>query len=747
MPDPINYLIGRGETLIQPIELASGGGEKAHPYTFDEALDRLTPELEVMAESIDRLPPLACPNDEAVISITLHPSYLAKSYHPSRLLSGLGLRQVGSRESRLMPSKWTQKKPPTQPMIAPELFIAGDRKRLANIAQLLTRYRDDGVYDDFRRIEHIRPLGLDRLKTIAGDDVLPPLEVILHADASKPWGDDVLRGFRRWCESIGVAPDFSHRQQVGGLAFLGFRAPRSELNRLSEFAFLRTVRRMPRLTLRDVDLRTFETDQVFAVDHTIEAPLAEGITVAVFDGGLPDEHPFGDVVTARDVPGLSAPVATAIRHGVQVTSALLHGPLARTAAPARPFSRVEHWRVIDEDGDDFELMATLDRIIDVLEQNRYEFVSLSLGPDEAMLDDDVHVWTSRLDQFAATGQTLVVSAAGNNGHFDKASGLCRVQPAADGVNVLAVGAADRLGNGWSRAPYSATGPGRSPGLVKPDIIAFGGSDDEPFFALDESGMARGVTGTSFAAPAAARLGIGLKALFGSQLSAMAVKALLVHQAECGSHSQIEVGWGCLPADLDELATCAPSEATVVYQGTLEPSRYRRFLLPVPAGGFSGMVGIRATFVAATAVDPEDAINYTRTGVGITFRPKTVGPKGVYKLDGELRERSAHKPEGFFGRSAVFETEQVLRDDAQRWEAVLKAKKRFRSTTLDQPVFDIEHLARANGQAAVRTDTVNYALIVTIADGSADLYNRVIRTYGGRLVAMRPQIEIPIRTGL
>ena len=109
MADPINYLIGRGETLVQPISLASGGGEKAHPYSFDEAFARLKPELDSLKSAVDALPSLACPNDEAVVSLTLHPSYLAKSYHPTRLLNGLGLRQVGSRESRVMPERWTQR--------------------------------------------------------------------------------------------------------------------------------------------------------------------------------------------------------------------------------------------------------------------------------------------------------------------------------------------------------------------------------------------------------------------------------------------------------------------------------------------------------------------------------------------------------------------------------------------------------------------------------------------------------------
>ena len=745
MAGPINFLIGRGESLIQPISLASGGGEKAHPYSVDETFVRLSSELEHLSEIVTDIPDLACPNGEAVISITLHPAYLAKSYHPSKLLSGLGLRQVGSRERRLIPDKWTQKEAPAAPLVAPELFIAGDRTKLANFGEAVRQSGEVALLDEFRRIEHIAPLGADRLHKVPGDEEYPPLEVVLHADASQVWGEEVLRGFWKWCSKLGVEFDWSRRQQVGGLSFLGFYAPRPILPQLTQFAFLRAVRRMPKLTYRDGEFGHVEDGPTFPVLLGAHEVLDAELRAAIFDGGLAADHPFPPYVTARDAPGVAAPLPEGLRHGAQVTSALLYGSLVEGQSPPPPFSAVDHWRVLDDSGDDFELMTTLDRIMDVLEQHPYQVVSLSLGPDEALLDDDVHVWTSRLDQFAAAGGTLIIAAAGNNGDLDEESGLCRVQPAADGVNVLAVGASDRKGNGWCRAPYSAKGPGRSPGLVKPDIVAFGGSEDEFFFATDGTGVARGVFGTSFAAPAAARLGLGLKALFGGQISPMAVKALLVHQADVGNHPQLDVGWGCLPIELDDLATCATGEATIVYQGALEPARYRRFLLPVPADGFQGMVRIRATFVAATAVDPEDAINYTRTGVGITFRPNTVGHPGYYNFKGEQRERSAHKSQGFFGRSALFETEQQLRDDAQRWEAVLKASKQFRPTTLDQPVFDIEHLARANGHAAQRNESVNYALIVTVSErGSTDLYNRIIRSYAGRLEAMRPQVSIPIR---
>jgi hypothetical protein len=748
MAEPINYLIGRGETLVQPIELASGGGEKAHPYTFEEALSQVKPQLERTAATIEDLPDLACPSGEAVISITLHPSYLAKSYHPSRLLRELGLRQVGSRENRILPRQWTQKLRPEEPLVAPELFVAGRRDRIAHFASNTRRWlSNSALQDDFRKIELVRPLGLERLKPVAGSDPLPPLELILHADDTEAWGEDVLRGFQRWCTELGIETGLNRRQQAGGLTFLGLHAPRESLGELVQFAFLRTARRMPRLALREVALRHTEIDETFALPLRLKAPIDATIRAAVFDGGLSDNHAFSPVVRALDTPGVGAPVPAAVRHGSQVTSALLFGSLAQGQAPDQPYAQVDHWRVIDDQGDDFELMGTLDRIMNILEQETYQFISLSLGPDEAMLDDDVHVWTSRLDQFAANGQALVVSAAGNNGEFDRRSGLCRVQPAADGVNVLAVGASGSQGTDWERAAYSAMGPGRSPGLVKPDILSFGGSAEEPFFAIDEAGIARAVTGTSLSAPAATRLGIGLRALFGSQLSPVAIKALLVHQADGRGLPQTEVGWGCLPDQLDALAVCVPGEATVVYQGLLEPSRYRRFVLPVPADGFGRTVEIRATFVAATPVDPEDAINYTRTGVGISFRPKTVGHPGFYTLKGVERERSVHQTASFFGQSALFESEQKLRDDAQRWEAVLKATRRFRPSTLDVPVFDIEHLARAHGQAATRTDSVSYALIVTMNEGAnSNLYNRVIRTYAGRLSTMRPQIEIPIRTG-
>jgi hypothetical protein len=91
------------------------------------------------------------------------------------------------------------------------------------------------------------------------------------------------------------------------------------------------------------------------------------------------------------------------------------------------------------------------------------------------------VWTSTLEEILAAGETLCTIAVGNDGHLP--AQLNRIQPPADLVNGLSVGAATSLSEDWERCSYSCIGPGRSPGFVKPDGVAFGGNEDEPFSGI------------------------------------------------------------------------------------------------------------------------------------------------------------------------------------------------------------------------------------------------------------------------
>jgi hypothetical protein len=90
---------------------------------------------------------------------------------------------------------------------------------------------------------------------------------------------------------------------------------------------------------------------------------------------------------------------------------------------------VDHYRVLDETPgqDPRELYEVLERIQAVLTQEpTYQFINFSLGPILPVDDDDVHSWTSLLDEYLADGEKLVTVAVGNTGESDKASGLNRI---------------------------------------------------------------------------------------------------------------------------------------------------------------------------------------------------------------------------------------------------------------------------------------------------------------------------------
>src|SRR5262249_46700564 len=157
---------------------------------------------------------------------------------------------------------------------------------------------------------------------------------------------------------------------------------------------------------------------------------------------------------------------------------------------------------------------------------------------------------------------------------------------------------DQSGSAWRRADYSCMGPGRSPGLVKPDGLAFGGSTSEPFMVLSGTapGTAEGLNGTSFAAPFVLRSATSINAQVGQVIGPLAIRGLLIHRAEQGSHPQTEVGWGRFETDPLRLITCDDCEALVVFQGNLPITDHLRVPVPLPKEPLKGKVTISATLV-------------------------------------------------------------------------------------------------------------------------------------------------------
>jgi hypothetical protein len=599
--------------------------------------------------------------------------------------------------------------------------------------------------NDLIKIEDFRTQpSKEKLRPLRSDDSEPLLEVVLHA---QPVREDafILEGFEAYLDTFGIKLNLDKRRFFAeGLCFLPLRVSREVAGEVVKYSFLRLAREMPRLRQFRPVARATPGFAPFACRLPKEGPIDRDLRVAVFDGGIRADAKLDPWVSRKKTKNLGHAVPEFQNHGTAVTSALLFGPLQDGVVPDRPYASVDHYRVLDADtmkDDQEELYTVLERIRDVLESRpKYDFINLSVGPDLQIEDSDVHAWTAVLDQLFADGLTLPAIAVGNSGELDWASGNARIQTPADCVNALSVGGCDRIGAGWKRASYSSIGPGRSPGIMKPDGLAFGGSSREPYWVLnaEKPGAAMPITGTSFAAPTALRTAIGLKAHFGKVLTPLAIKALLLHGCDDGGHDKTEVGWGRIPAEVDNIVLTDQHSAHIVYQGELRPASWVRMQIPIPGDPIPGMVDITATFCFATLTDPQDPLNYTRSGLEIRFRPHDQRRKKPKQLHAD--------PSYFFQSKDVWVDEVELRADAHKWETTLHKCRSMRGSGLRNPVFDVHYNARVGGRNALSADKIPYALVITIGSTKTrNLYNRILQRYPTILEPLKPVVNIPIRT--
>ncbi len=741
-----NFLLGQGERLVSKVQVPKASGPKNLPYDLATAKTRIAQRLANVTAQITQLPDDACPRGEAVAVVTLHPRFLSKSDYPSDLFTAVGLRAVGSRSRTITPEKWGVERH-GEDAVTEEIFVAGAKTAFDRWATSVKRWTDSTKGAE--SLSHIEDLNAfdakSKLRGIPdGKGVL--LEVVLHNSGV----DSIILDFIKYAKAHNAEPLIARRRDVQGLTFLPVRVDPKHAEDIARFSFVRVARGMP--SLRPFRPSILRGAQGFDVRLPKDAPVDGASRAVIFDGGIPTaaQKALSPWATLVEPAGLGASVAAFEEHGLGVTTAFLFGPLASGQATAPPLCAVDHVRVLDNKtgtATDPDYFDVLDRIVGHLDKNPglYSYVNISLGPSLAVDDDEVTLWTAALDKRFAHGKCVATVAAGNDGALDEATGLNRVQPPADGVNVLSVGAADRRGNDWGRAGYSCVGPGRSPGIVKPDGLAFGGSDDEPFGILTPQLRGGHTHGTSFAAPFALRSAASIGAQLGTRLGPLAIRALLIHRAHTGEHHELKhVGWGRFEADPLQLVTCDDDETLVVFQGELPVGEHLRAPVPISNVTLEGDVHLAASLVIAPEVDPEHPGTYTRSGLEVAFRPhsaKFTKPKEGAKPAKHAKTRSFFSPANLYGQS-----ETVLRDDGHKWEPCLHHEERLRASSLADPCFDIYYHHRESGMKVADPQPIPYAFVVSLkAPKVKDLYNRVVRAYAQQLVPLRPQTRIQVRT--
>lgn len=738
-----NFLLGQGERLTEKVTVPQGGGKKNPPYDLTTAKKRITQKLATTSSEFSSIPSEACPKDEVVAVVTMHPRYISKSDFPEELLRSVGLRSVGSKSTTIKPEKWGIKKHP-ETAVTEQVFVAGTKKAFEDWSKEIKNWSDKGP--SAQQIATIEDLSAfkptDKIKQINSTSEEITLEVVLHNA-----GDgNIIRAFEAYATKLKAKPIADRRRDVRGLTFMPVKAHPSIVEDLAKFSFLRVVRGMPRLRPLTPDI--VRSTAAFKVTLPSEPPMNDNLRVAIFDGGVPAGIGLDKWVQPIDPPGIGKPTSSGIIHGVGVTSAFLFGHI-KDPILSRPFCHVDHVRVLDDQSghSDLEILDVLDRIVNHLDkkESKYKFINISLGPNLPISDDEVTSWTALLDERLSKSDVLATVAVGNYGHYDASTGLNRILPPSDGVNVLAVGSCDKSDGNWQRAFYSCVGPGRRPGLVKPDGVAFGGSDSEPFVMLAPSKIptTRADGGTSFSAPAVLRASVGVESYVGTHLSARAIRGLMIHRAHDNGHSKIDVGWGRFEPDISNLITCENDEAIVIYQGELPVGEHLRAAVPVPSGSIKGPVILSATLVIAPEIDPEHPGAYTRSGLEVFFRPHS--DKFRKTKDGKKPKHQKTQP--FFSIKKMYgAAEYEFREDGHKWEPCIRNSQSFKGSSFKQPCFDIYYHHREGAISAEDPKPIPYALVISVkAPKETDFYNKIVRAYAQVLVPLKPQVQIQVRT--
>ena len=710
-------LVG-GERLSELVERVRSGGDKFHPQTLQEARDLLAPQASALRGGAQMLDSRLRAR-RVVFEVQLLPNYLANSYFPTRLVDLLDLTSLGSRPAiGTLTTRTRSEQAPSKALI-----VAGEDSSLANLEELLRtggRTKSErAAAEELRQFASLRlPRSEEIIRANPGADFEQltsgpgtmrgerfAFEAVLHPDPDsagrkrQALSVETFQKFLTLVESLDGQVLTDHRDVIGGLTFVPVLLPAGQIEAAAEFNPLRSIRVMPRLRpVPALPLRT--TQQQMGPPPLPAAPDAP--EVLIFDAGADDTSTYfrGSVVTTHLTS--EPPVPGCLEHGSAVTSAVLYGDVD----PSRPLTtaaaQVHHLRVVPgPDTDITELYWTLDQIRDTVVAKGVRLVNLSLGPEVAVEEGELHRWTAVLDELAYEHGVLFVVAAGNNGESDAALGLNRIQVPGDMVNGLTVGACDGLppDPNWSRAFYSAIGPGRPGARLQPTGVAFGGDEKKPFTRLHGDGRLSFTWGTSYAAPLAVHGLVELTRELGELCTASTLRALAVHFAEAhpSDEAHLEVGHGRFISEYSEALRCPEDQVTVLYQASIARNEVLGFTLPVPKELTLGNVKLRWTLAFASPTDPTEAVEYTKVGLEVVLRPHAAtymyrDPGNFRKtekvniIDNPQRVAQLLKQGWVQGRNPVTRSRpkqagEAARRDNGKWQTVWRSEDSMRASSL------------------------------------------------------------------
>jgi Subtilase family len=715
-----NFILGNGEKLVfKAPKKKVNFGPTSYIYSYEEAANRLYDQLTILSEYVSNLPEKATPQNKVIFSLYIHPKYIAKSYFPQALLKYISAKTVGSRAYTINPEKQYNNQTLSY---TKAYYILTTKENIELLRDTIFSLEQNNLKESIQVIESITPFYEEEKVKISNYKDNEDYEIVVHS-TSEAEDSYILRGLNAYSKEINNKVVNKFSDTVDGLTFIQSPLNNQLINELSKYTFVRSIRKASQL--RDVTLKSIPTNSIDNKFTLNSKFLDNSINVAIFDGGYENNTLLNDLV---EYDNLSTDEDdNFISHGVGVTSACLFGHIDSNILT--PYSKIMNYKVIDNNSSAYEILHRIDR---TLRYEDIEFINLSIGPSESINDDDVHYWTAILDKHFSTGKYFACIAAGNSGG--------RVQVPSDCVNAMTIGSSNSNDFFWRKTDYSCIGPGRSPGYIKPDGIAFGGDSKtkELFNVLKNHNSLNGVQGTSFSSPSVLRSAIGIKSCYSKDLIPISLKAILIHHTiKNENENQQNIGWGKFNLDIDDMMTCHDHEVKVIFQGKINVKESYRAPIPY-LNDLTGKISIKSTFCFTTSTDAEHPPSYTNHGLAATFVPNP--EKKNKDKDGN---KGSSATDSFFTSSKMYSEDQQMAN-AHKWETVLHSETSKLAKSLKDPYFEIKYNERENGADSNERIELDYALIVTIeSKDRLDIYNPLLIKYQNVLSPIKPKVQVKI----
>lgn len=762
---PILY---NGQTYAKPVLKQSPGRPKETRFTFDQSKEFILNDLSKAKTTLRNMPTSERLPNEVVVGIVMEPGFTAKSFYPESLfdtsVEKFGLKEIGSRVYNDKTPENDQRhfKGPSKMFFvrATEQSLNNFESQLNKNAYTLTKK----FQEDVTRISSINILdGSEQILGFPLDWETGKIEAVLH-----PFEVDRERTVNHFLDKITAAgasrENVKYKTYSSGVTFVSFDADKRMLEAVNGYNPLRTVHP---IKMREFSgfVRGSEIDSAPAAPvFSVKSP----IVVGVLDGGADMVNPYIKNYTDSEFCVLGTTRADYVKHGTQVTGAVLFGALNNYVVGApmpEPKISVKHFGVLSNSSVDPDLYDAIDAIEEIVPRHKnIKVYNLSFGPEGPILDDSISRFTYSCDLLSSTNNVLFCIAVGNHGDV---IGFDRIQSPADSVNGLSIGSYTVQNGKKIRAPYSSIGPGREGCKMKPDVLAFGGCDQYPIHLIGATAGKKVLnSGTSFATPLVAGMAGRLIGESNNVIDPLIAKALIIHATNVEKEHTYQTGHGFFPDDYETLASCADKSYTLIYQGEIESGKYAEYLIPWENNIKEGNVTFKWTIAVLTDVDELSSDDYTSSTVEVAFYPHqskyTFHNAPDKPLDGKYKkseivdvianpDRADYLAQNGWTQSTFpktdspksqYKTESELRAQL-KWDSLDTRSVNKTAKSVSSPIFHIHAMDRGKRTEGKK---VKFALIlsVTAPKATIDLYSRILNVYNALIpIQLKSVVDIDV----